>query len=923
MKKNNEAVKQWGYKSLCFKSGLLVFLFFATSSAIAETSHIDNTITTDTGANNQTTTTSTNTQSSDSNSTDANQAQEKSSKTGTAKQLQKFEVTGSHIKRVDLEGFSPVLFITREEIERSGSSTLSDFLRNHPLENGVSFNENINQSLSTSPGGSPLSLRGFGVGTTLVLINGRRVAPYAFAHGGSESFVDLNSIPLGAIDRIEILKDGASAIYGSDAIAGVVNIILRKDYEGTEATLGYGKSSQGDANEKTLNAITGKALDSGNVTFTFDYYSRDEVGRKDRDFSKSANHSNQPGGTDFRSISNHPAYIIDASTFADLQRTGTGDDLYDFNPDITLVPESERLGATLHYSRTLNQDLELFTELGLNRNTTQGHSTPVNFFHFDYTDFLGLGFATVPNIMGPIPGTHPDNPFAGQPDTYIFWRMTEMGLRESKTTTDTFRVVSGLEGTTGKWDWDTSVMFSQSNSEFTENNNVNLNSFISHINDGTLNPYGTAPNTQNVLNAIRATQSRKGESNIYGVEGKGSSEVAELDSGPVQLAIGVNVRHESMTDKFDALTEQGLIIGKGGSSLDDSRGINAVFGELNLPLQDTLELQLALRAENYSDFGSTINPKLALRYQPNRRILLRTSMGTGFRAPSLAQLNGKLLGAAVVVDTSRCDFDLEYIGAGILCIPFAYNTNVNGNNNLDPEKSKTIYFGGVFEPIDNLAVSIDYWSYKLKDMIYQDTQFLLDHECNFPGVVQRVGGGSPCVGQSNYVGDGNDPGTISLINDTYRNMSEQQMNGIDIDLKQSVQLSDYGKFTLHAFSTRMLVYKTKLFSGDNFENVRDSYHFPRVRDFITAGWHYSAYDLNVTRNYTGGYHSYIDGYNVDSLTTYDLQLAYKGIKSSQITFGIENISDKNPPFANEEEGYDPAIHNPIGRFYYASYNYKF
>ena len=119
MKKNNEAVKQWGYKSLCFKSGLLVFLFFATSNAIAETSHIDNTITTDTGANNQTTTTSTNTQSSDSNSTDANQAQEKSSKTGTAKQLQKFEVTGSHIKRVDLEGFSPVLFITREEIERS------------------------------------------------------------------------------------------------------------------------------------------------------------------------------------------------------------------------------------------------------------------------------------------------------------------------------------------------------------------------------------------------------------------------------------------------------------------------------------------------------------------------------------------------------------------------------------------------------------------------------------------------------------------------------------------------------------------------------------------------------------------------------------------------------------------------------------
>ena len=827
------------------------------------------------------------------------------------KQLEKFQVTGSYIKRVDIEGYSPVLSISREEIEKSGASTLSDFLRYHPLENGTAYNENISQGQSTSPGGSPLSLRGLGVDATLVLINGRRVAPYAFAHGGSESFVDLNSIPLGAIDRIEILKDGASALYGSDAIAGVVNVILRKDFEGTEATLGFGRSGiYHDAEEQLLTAVTGKSLNNGNVTFTFDYYKRGDVGRGDRPFSQSADHSDEEGGSGIPSQASVPAYIVGLVSGLDLQGTGVGDDVYDFNPDITMVPKVERFSGTLHYNREINNDLEFFTNFSLYQNTTEAQFTYVNFNHLNYWDF-GAGIGQ--NVVGPILDTHPNNPY-GEP-VLAFWRMTEMGLRDPTTETTGMRLATGLNGTSASWDWDADVFYDLSESEFTENNNVNVDAMSTALTNGTLNPFGNAPNPQSVLDEIRARQKRDGESRIYGVNAKGTSELVEMDAGPVMLAVGAGYRNESLKDEFDDLTAQGKIVGKGGTQTDDDRDINAVFAEVNVPLADTLELQVAARAEDYSDFGSTVNPKVALRYQPNSKVLLRTSWGTGFRAPTLNQVNGSFTGATTVVDTERCNAALTALGpaGGLFCIPGSYVTNVSGNRDLDPEESEAIYLGGVFEPVKDLAIAIDYWAYKREDLIYQDTQFVLDNPSLFPGSVDR--------GPALFPGD---PGVLLTINDTYRNREEQKMDGVDLEIRYSANMAESGKLLINALFTKMLGFEVKTFSDEDFEDRLGSYTYPEFRNTITVGWLSADFYVGLTRNYVSEYDAYDDDYNVDSFTSYDLQVSYVGNKSTKLTFGIENLSNEEPPFApGEEEGFDPAIHNPIGRFAYMRINHKF
>ncbi|HIE55682.1 MAG TPA: TonB-dependent receptor, partial [Chromatiaceae bacterium] len=216
-------------------------------------------------------------------------------------QLEREQVTGSRIKRVDIEGLVPILSISREEIDDSGASTVAAVLRDLTSNTGPSFDEKFTNSFA--PGSASLSLRGLGQNTTLILVNGRRVANYGFAQNLNETFVDLNSIPLGAVERIEVLKDGASAIYGSDAIAGVINIILRKDFEGVEVDIRYGGTDKGDGQETTVDLLAGVAGTDSNLTFNVHYFDRKEVMLKDREFSESANHEGQEknNGYDFRS----------------------------------------------------------------------------------------------------------------------------------------------------------------------------------------------------------------------------------------------------------------------------------------------------------------------------------------------------------------------------------------------------------------------------------------------------------------------------------------------------------------------------------------------------------------------------------------------------------------------------------------------
>ncbi|MCI0505945.1 MAG: TonB-dependent receptor [Gammaproteobacteria bacterium] len=792
--------------------------------------------------------------------------------------LQKFAVTGSHIKQIDIEGYSPVLTISLDDIEKSGSSTLSELLRDLPMHTGdENFDERLAQSFA--PGSSSMSLRGLGGDATLILINGRRLASFPFAQNASESFVDLNSIPLGAIERIEVLKDGASAIYGSDAIAGVVNIILRKDYEESEVSLRYGQTSESDGDELQLSAVTGKTFNNGsNATFTFDYFSRESIGRADRDFSKSADHTAQ-GGSDFTSISTPVANVFDLN-----QNILAFNGFYDFNPDIDLIPETERYGAMLNFNTDLTANTSFFSDLLLNQTTTDYQYTSTNFL----ADVI-------------VPATHPDNTF-GQ-DTLNAWRMSEMGYRDSTTETTAYRVVAGLKGAVNKIDWNAAVNYSRSESAFEERNNVNLAALDTAINNGTINPYGTSPNPQNVLDSIRHTVTRDGESTLYGIDTVATAPLIDMQNGTLDLAVGAAWRKEEISDKPDSLTEQDLVVGVGGTSSEGDRDITSLFSELNMPILDNLEFQLAVRYEDYSDFGDTADPKLAVRYQALDSVLLRASWGTAFRAPSLPELHiGQTTGFAEVVDNARC----AATGGAEGCTPDLYFTTVEGNPDLDAEESEAIYIGGVFEPVKNFVAALDYWQYDNTDVIIQDAQYTVD---NYPDRVTRSG---PSV---------TDP--IVQIDSTFFNAAEQRTNGFDVDVKYSWKVTGAGTFSLQDILTRVIHFERKDFEGQDFDEKVGSYHYPKLRNTAYFNWSMSDYAATLTYNYISGYDDITPQLKVGSYTTYDLQAMYLGIKSSRLTLGVKNLFNKEPPYSDTQEGYDYATHDPRGRFYYIKYGYNF
>ena len=815
--------------------------------------------------------------------------------------LDKVEVTGSHIKRVDAEGPSPVAIIDSDDIAQSGAASLSELLSDLTLANGESFDETYVNSFS--PGTSSINLRGLGSNSTLVLINGRRVANHSFASELTDSFVDLNSIPLAAIERVEIQKDGASAIYGSDALAGVVNIILKQNFDGATVSLRGGQSRYGDANESGISLASGISSNSGNITFVLDYTKRAEVGLIDREFSESADHSAKQDGIDFTSPTFTTANVLEsANPFVPAFEAGGVNPalygFYDFNQDMSLIPESERLGILISMNRDITPDLTFFSQILANQSRSLTYLAPSDVWgeEDDVQVQIGQAFNTFVDSG--------NNPIA----VYPYWRMVELGRRSLEVETDSHRVIAGLEGAVSDWEWEGAFNYSRSRSVVTGKNYVDRIALIDAINSDAINPFGTSPNTAAALDSIRATISRKGESEQFGMDAKVVKEITEMESGPVMLAVGLGRFHESMLDTPDAAQEQGRILGQGATSVDGERDRTALFTEVSMPVSDDIEVQLALRTENYSDVGSTTNPKVAVRYQPSSTMLLRASVGTGFRAPSLTELYiGESVDRPFLVDGTVAPTPTQY--------PVVYS----GNSDLDPETSTSLFLGGVFEPTPGLEIGVDYWRFEHKDVIDNNAQLIVDNEASYPGQVIRPGG----------------PGTpIAVVFADFINIAEQKTDGIDLDVSYGWKVGK-GKLRLKETATQLLSFKRKVSSGRSFESLAGEYRYPKLRSKTTLAWNNNNYMASLSANYIGGYRDKyygrispntgaVDTHEVDSQLTYDIQLVYHVGSISSLTVGIDNVTDEEPPFSNSEvQGYDFATHDPRGRFFYAKYTAEF
>lgn len=832
------------------------------------------------------------------------------------KAVERMQVTGSHIKRTDLEGPSPVTIIDREMIDKSGFDNLQQLLERLPTTGAGTFSTRGNSQDSTANGAAAISLRGFGADATLVLINGRRVATSAFAEGIVNSFVDINSIPVAAIERIDILKDGASAIYGSDAVAGVVNVVLRKDYTGTDVSLGYGQAAGPGYDETTFSTVWGTGDDKSNATLILDYFNNGQIDNSE--LGRFGTSNQEPyGGADFRSSRGYPGrFIVDGVTLRD---PGCPADsiagqtcLYDYGPSSIAIPAAERLGAILNLSRKLDGDIEIFSEIAVQHNTSTagGAATPLD---------EGAGLT--------VPGTHPNNPW--KKDIQIGrYRTVDAGNRRWDITSDTLRLLAGVRGTFNNWEWEAAAQKGRSAATQTGGRDqgwVRTDFLQTEINAGRYNPFGGVKNPQSVIDAITTSLVRRGKSHLTSVDAHIGGELFELETGAVGLAAGVEYRKEDARDTPDDQFTRGLIFGTESVSAAASRSQKAAYVELSVPVLENLELQLAERYDHYSDFGGTANPKIALHFTPTETLSLRSSWSQGFRAPSLAQVGlGPSQESQFFIDTFLCPTPNTNNPA---CASTDYTIIFAGNPNLKAEESESWNFGVVWQATPDLDFSVDLWS------ITQDNKI---DEVPFGDVYQAECGNQNSVICIRFAPQpGQTLGTLDRINNGYFNVSSQEAQGLDISGNYKMDLADLGllKFNLEWTYLDEFEKDSRSYAGE--------YRYPQYRWVTSADWSRNDWGVAGSLSYIGEFEDTPDidfdgsldfdtetSEMVNAQLTVDAQVYYNLNTQTKLIVGANNLLDKDPPFAagdgdGDLYGYVGSMYSPRGRYIYAKVSYKF
>ena len=903
-----------------------------------------------------------------------------------AQDTQRIEITGSSIKRIDAETALPVQVMTRQDIQKSGATNVEQLMQTISAAASSGALMSNASSGATTGSISSISLRGLTSLRTLVLINGRRIAPYGIGFTGDSVSVDVNSIPLAAVDRVEILKDGASAVYGSDAVAGVVNFILRRDYKGGEIALDAGNTEAGGASNRRASITAGfgdLTRDRYNLMLSAMFQKEGALYGRDRDFASvgfSEAYNNDP--TSFHSFPANFDPLDGGAAFGNPSAptcpgpyaintpfiNGTGYCVFDPSPLVTLLPATERVSVMAAGRLTLTDSIEAFFEASFTKSKQRVVIQPVPFSYafalppnnplFNQAPYTGLYPAEYGALAGTPtglpagvstillrPGTtyyptayvqsllSPGDPL---PPLTVYYRSNETGNRDITDHSSAPRLVLGVRGLSGDWDWETALLRSESKVREEVHDGYPANSLILPIlNSGRVNFFG--PNTPDVVAELRATNfvgdAFNIKSTLTSISAKGSRDVFTLGGGGGQagLALGAEVRREEYLLDPNPTIQTGDSSGYGGNYLvtDRTRRVDAMFTELNLPLLKGLEFNAAVRFDRYEGVGNSTTPKASVRWQPMPQLLLRGAIGKGFRAPSLQDLylpQTTGVTAAGLSDPARC----PTTGSRTDCSA-QFNIINGGNPALSPEKSTNATLGVVLSPIPQLTLALDAFRINLEDAINNGIEpaVILGDLARYGSLVTR-GAVDPAFP--------NLPGPITSIQQTNINLGAVKVAGVDVDFKYNFALAG-GRFTASLAGTYFSKYDTQNLDG-SFSNGLDAVNtltggvVPRWRHYAAVDWTGGPWGFTLSQTWQKRYHDLppTGGTPLRRVGVYelwDLQARYLGVKNLELRAGVRNLFDKDPPYSNAggqvafQGGYDPAYADPRGRFFYAGLTYKF
>jgi iron complex outermembrane receptor protein len=823
--------------------------------------------------------------------------------------LERVEVVGSHLRQLEQEGASPVLIYRRDDIEASGATRIGDFLQTLPIA-GFDGLHDRNTAFSPFLGVSALSLRGLGPGATLVLLNGRRVAAYGIALDNDATFVDLNSLPLAAVERVEVLRDGASAIYGADAIGGVVNIVLRRDFQGAEAGLRLG-AADNDSWRRYGSLSLGAgdlARDRYNAFIVIDALHQQATALTSREFSRS-NDQRPRGGDDLRSPFSTPPTVRLSDS---LPMPGVGCPperigvaiagggggrgaacLFDFAPYTVLLPRVDRLGALGVGTFAATSSLKLFAEVAASRTRTFARLTPAP-------------------IDTQLAASLPTNPYGQNAD--IRWRPLDIGSRESETTINFGSAPVGAEGAWSGWDWTVATGASRVATDVGSGNFLGNSAALAALNAGSLNPF-VESNDPALLATLRMNALDRYLGTTGFMQGKATTDLAQLAHGPLQFALGVEHRRDRFSTALDTLTLAGEIGATSGAVTSDSAGrrsVDAAFAELLWPLLPGVEAQFAARRDRDSDFGSATSPKVAIRWQPAKGLLLRASAGRGFLPPSLPQIHKPLLveESPGYNDPIRC----PATGSPDDCDFAGDRHSQQGNPELKPERSRQTSVGIVFEPLPGCSAGVDVWRIRHLDKIAFGADYIVQHEDLFPGRVVRA---EPTP-EDIVAGL---PGLIVEVRDTYINLASREVRGADVELK-----GRWGALQLNGLASYLARFTDRISPATDPEDQAGLDGHPRWRASLGASWRRASWQVGVNARYIGHYVGIGPPRNtprrIASWTAFDLHTGWSGARDD-VNLGIVNLADRDPPFRDVALGYDSAVHDPLGRQWWLAWRHRF
>ena len=894
----------------------------------------------------------------------------------TAQTKERIEVTGSNIKKIEGESALPVTVISREDIQRSGASTAAELLNTVSAigSGGYALASGIGES--GRPGTTTVSLRGLGDTNTLILLNGRRLANYAFSVTGGST--NLNQIPVSAIERVEVLRDGASAIYGTDAIGGVINFILRKDFTGIELTAYGTHTDQGGGNTRRYSMLAGFGdlnRQRFNVMLNLDYQKDDPLAasqrrnftgtgiRPDMGFAQISSRT-APANFTFAGVGYNtsaaggcvPAlgsYQVDGSGAPSPTRLNC---VQDYSAVLDIYPPTERKGLFGRAAFQIANDHQAFVEYHLQKNevTFAVSEVPMvpdgggNWFYpaggqFYPTSFVAADGQTI----------RPTGPLA------LAWRMKATGRRTDLIKTEEQRLVAGLQGVLAGWDYNTAFAHSESSAkDIYVDGYVNAALLRPIIASGNINVFSNAPLPQSQIDLLAPSKIlqliRDAKTKVDSFDGKISKELMQMRSGPLALAVGFEHRKEKLEDTVDPIFSSGNILGGGGNfqNQNASRDVTGVFGEFSIPILRSLEAQVAARYDKYSDFGNTLNPKVALRWTPTREMLVRGSYSTGFRAPSLSdifypQFQGNTSGSHN--DPIRCPGGTPlpggFVDSSNEC-DIQFNNLSGGNPDLKPEKSRQWTLGVLFEPTPASSIGADYWSIRRRNSIATIGD----------GTIFDVyGAADPLTAQGFFIrfprsasgGCSNDipgspatpagvPCAIQQAVQLQSNLGKYNTTGIDLSASMRMPASRWGQVNLRADGTYVLSYRYQTAKDSEYiDNVgrftTDNGAVSRWRHYAAANWRSGAWTATVAQNFVLGYKDDETNGNpprrVASYETWDLQGGWDGWRGLSLVLGVRNVFDRDPPASansqNFQVGYDAKYTDPRGRTFYATLKYLF